>query len=119
MGIASVCCQAQTRASAAAGSSLLALHIVSTTSPLVSPLALAHTPTLARQAVRVNAADPLLAVVQGCGDHSNNAHYVSKQLDPDDVVSDCSLNHHAFFLLLVEPGVFLGANGWHEDYDKP
>ena len=96
MGIASVCCQAQTRASAA-GSSLLALHIVSTTSPLLSSLALA----------------------QGCGDHSNNAHYVSKQLDPDDVVSDCSLNHHAFFLLLVEPGVFLGANGWHEDYDKP
>ena len=82
MGIASVCCQAQTRASAAAG-------------------------------------NPLLALAQGCGDHSNNAHYVSKQLDPDDVVSDCSLNHHAFFLLLVEPGVFLGANGWHEDYDKP
>ena len=50
---------------------------------------------------------------------TRTTHYVSKQLDPDDVVSDCSLNHHAFFLLLVEPGVFLGANGWHEDYDKP
>ena len=24
----------------------------------------------------------------------------------------------ALFLLLVEEGVFLGANGWHPDYDK-
>ena len=55
----------------------------------------------------------------GCGDHSNNAHYVSKQLDPYDLATDCSVNHHAMFLLLVEEGVFLGANGWHADYDKP
>eukprot|EP01052_Picozoa_sp_SAG31_P004614 SAG31_NODE_192_length_20788_cov_8.938083_16_plen_280_part_00 len=48
----------------------------------------------------------------GCGDHSNNAHYVSNELDPDDLMTDCSLNHHALFLLLVEEGVFLGANGW-------
>eukprot|EP01048_Picozoa_sp_COSAG05_P019259 COSAG05_NODE_2969_length_2456_cov_1.963089_1_plen_118_part_10 len=55
----------------------------------------------------------------GCGDHSNNAHYVSKSLDPDDLATDCSVNHHALFLLLVERGVFLGANGWHTDYGKP
>ena len=41
----------------------------------------------------------------GCGDHSNNAHYVSKALDPNDLATDCSANHHALFLLLVEEGV--------------
>jgi len=55
----------------------------------------------------------------GCGDHSNNAHYVSKTADPFDLATDCSVNHHAMFLLLVEEGVFLGSNGWHADYDKP
>lgn len=55
----------------------------------------------------------------GCGDHSNNAHYVSKELDPYDLATDCSVNHHAMFLMMVEEGVFLGANGWHADYDKP
>ena len=31
-----------------------------------------------------------MAITVGCGDHSNNAHYVSKQLDPYDLATDCS-----------------------------
>jgi hypothetical protein len=54
----------------------------------------------------------------GCGDHSNNAHYVSKALDPLDLDTDCSSNHHALVLLVVQPGVFLGANGWADIYDR-
>ena len=63
-------------------------------------------------------------IFMGCGDHSNNAHWKCNGADPcpedpDDLATDCSENHHALFLLLVEEGVFLGANGWHTDYDKP
>ena len=28
-------------------------------------------------------------------------------------------DHIALFLLMVEEGMMLGANGWSEDYDKP
>jgi hypothetical protein len=55
----------------------------------------------------------------GCGDHSNNAHWHNSTADPDDVDTDCSPNHLALFLLMVEEGMMIGANGWSEDYDKP
>ena len=55
----------------------------------------------------------------GCGDHSNNAHWHNSTADPDDVDTDCSPNHVALFLLMVEEGMMIGANGWSADYDKP
>ena len=55
----------------------------------------------------------------GCGDHSNNAHWHNSTADPDDVDTDCSPNHIALFMLMVEEGMMIGANGWSEDYDKP
>ena len=51
----------------------------------------------------------------GCGDHgAPNAK--QKPDDPDDVMTDCDPSALPLFLLVVERGVFLGANGWHEDY---
>lgn len=55
----------------------------------------------------------------GCGDHSNDAHWHNSTADPDDVSSDCSPNHLALFLLMVEEGMMMGANGWSDDYDRP
>ena len=52
------------------------------------------------------------------GDHSNYAHWHNQTADPDDVMTDCSPNHIALFLLLVEPGVYIGANGWDPVYEK-
>ena len=55
----------------------------------------------------------------GCGDHSNFAHWHNQTADPDDTDTDCSPNHLALFLLMLEEGMMMGANGWSEDYDKP
>ena len=40
----------------------------------------------------------------GCGDHSNDANYHNNTADPDDIDTDCSPNHIALFLMVVEEG---------------
>lgn len=55
----------------------------------------------------------------GCGDHSNTAHWHNQTADPNDTGNDCSPNHIALFLLMVEEGMMIGANGWSDDFSKP
>ena len=39
--------------------------------------------------------------------------------DPNDVASDCSNDDIALFMLAVQPGAFLGCNGWDPNFAKP
>ena len=39
--------------------------------------------------------------------------------DPHDVTSKCSSDDVALFMLGVEPGAFLGCNGWDPSFAKP
>ena len=49
----------------------------------------------------------------GCGDHSNAAHWHNSTAESDDVSTDCSPNHIALFLLMVEEGMMTGGNDDH------
>ena len=68
----------------------------------VYPLACSH----GRVATDVYACVPMMRVRCACVAPSCS----SSLLDAD---------HIALFLLMVEEGMMLGANGWSEDYDKP
>ena len=57
-------------------------------------------------------------VYVGCGDHHPSEN---KPVPPceQDLCTDCTPDGIAIFLLLVEEGVFLGANGWDPAFDRP
>ena len=55
----------------------------------------------------------------GCSDHMNKPPRKGQPPDPDDLSTDCAPEALPLFLLVVEPGVFLGANGWDPAFDRP
>ena len=58
-------------------------------------------------------------VLVGCGDHhpSDGKPFVHRCAG--DLCTDCTPEGIAIFLLVAEPGVLLGSNGWDPAFDKP
>ena len=50
---------------------------------------------------------------------TGDQHWTNDPNDPKSLVSACTDNQLARFLLSVEPGCFLGTNGWSPDYERP
>lgn len=58
----------------------------------------------------------------GCGDHHPSEFKPFRTegaCAQDDTCSDCTPEGLAIFLLVVEEGVFLGANGWSAAFERP